>query len=118
MTALTYPSSASLSPSSSGLGLPAWLASALRLWSAISGLWTTALLSAVPMSPARALDLGSSGDRNDETVAYRDRLKDYDNIKRYGAERVADRDRKQFQPDGIRAGDFVHAVDRHHTGVR
>ncbi|MEQ1715863.1 MAG: outer membrane beta-barrel protein [Hyphomicrobium sp.] len=88
-------------------GLPQWLSTPLRLWSVISGMWTTALLSAVPVAPARALDLGPSGDRNDETIAYRDRLKDYDNIKRYGAERVADRDRKQFQPDGIRAGDFI-----------
>ncbi|MFM9938343.1 MAG: outer membrane beta-barrel protein [Hyphomicrobiaceae bacterium] len=84
-----------------------WLATPLKLWSAISGMWTTALISAVPMAPARALDLGSSGDRSEETIAYRERLKDYDNIKKYGAERVADRDRKLFQPEGIRSGNLL-----------
>lgn len=83
------------------------LAAPLRLWSAISSMWTTALLSAVPVAPARALDLGSSGDHSEETIAYRDRLKDYDNIKKFGAERVADRDRKLYQPDGVRAGNLM-----------
>lgn len=91
--------------------LPSWLKArmlrAFRVWSVVSGLWTTAALSMVPLAPARALDLGSSADRSDETIAFRERLRDYDNVKRYGAERVADRDRKIFQPDGIRAGNFV-----------
>lgn len=85
----------------------AWLKAPFRLWSAISGMWTTALLSAVPVAPARALDLGSSGDRSEETIAYRERLRDYDSIKKFGAERVADRDRKLFQPEGLRAGNLM-----------
>lgn len=89
-----------------GQRLTAWLKTPLKLWSAISGMWTTALISIIPVAPARALDLGA-GDRNDETIAYRQRLRDYDNIKQYGAERVADRDRKEFQPPGVRAGDFL-----------
>jgi len=86
---------------------PTWLTRVLRLWSAISGLWTTALISSVPIAPARALDLGSNGGANEETIALRERLRDYDNIKRYGAERVEDRDRRLFQPEGIRAGNFI-----------
>ena len=89
------------------LWLMAWLSGPLRACSVFSSLWTTAMLSAVPLTPARGLDLGSSGDRSDETVAYRERLRDYDNIKKYGAERVADRDRKMFLPEGLRAGNFL-----------
>lgn len=94
-------------PSASAERAAPWLTSLLRLWSAISGLWTTALISTVPIVPARALDLGTSGERNEETIASRERLRDYDNIKRYGAERVGDRDRHLYQPEGIRAGNFL-----------
>ncbi|PPD29904.1 MAG: hypothetical protein CTY20_04855 [Hyphomicrobium sp.] len=57
--------------------------------------------------PARALDLDSDGGLITETVASRDRLRTYDNSKKYGAERIADRDRKESQPDGIRAGNYM-----------
>lgn len=66
----------------------------------VIGMWVTAL--AAQASPARAWD-----ERLDETVAYHQRLKDYDSAKRLGAERVGDRVRTAFMPDGIRAGDFM-----------
>lgn len=66
----------------------------------IVGMWVTALIGYA--SPVRAAD-----DRLDETVAYHQRLKDYDNSKQHGAERVGDRVRTPFMPDGIRAGDFM-----------
>ncbi|MEW5963510.1 MAG: outer membrane beta-barrel protein [Pseudomonadota bacterium] len=65
-----------------------------------------ATLMALPDS-AQALDLDNEGGLVTETVASRERLKDYDNIKKYGAERVSDRDRNFAQPDGIRAGNYV-----------
>jgi hypothetical protein len=107
MTALSLPDQLGPSPAEVLSAVRRWLAGPLRLCSVISSLWTTALLATVPLAPARALDLDSTGDRSDETVAYRERLKDYDSIKKYGAERVADRERKPFQPEGIRVGSFL-----------
>lgn len=65
-----------------------------------------ATLIALP-DAAQALDLDNEGGLVTETVASRERLKDYDNIKKYGAERVSDRDRNFAQPEGIRAGNYV-----------
>ncbi len=56
---------------------------------------------------AQANNLDSDDGLITETVAGRDRLKVYDNIKKYGAERVADRDRQFAQPDGVRIGNFI-----------
>jgi hypothetical protein len=53
---------------------------------------------------AAALDLGNEGLGRSDTVAYQDGLKKWDNAKRFGAERVVDRDRTLFQPDGVRSG--------------
>jgi hypothetical protein len=55
---------------------------------------------------ASAFDLDGTDGLNVETVARRERLKDYDNIKMYGAERVGDRDRTYAMPDGLRAGNY------------
>lgn len=80
----------------------------MRVGSVISGMWTAALTSMASFSPARALELGGSeGDRIDETIAFRERLQTYDGVKKYGGERVSDRDRKLFSPDGVRAGSFL-----------
>lgn len=65
-----------------------------------------ATLLAMPES-AHALDLDNEGGLVTETIASRERLKDYDNIKKYGAERVSDRDRNFAQPDGIRLGNYI-----------
>ncbi len=56
---------------------------------------------------AAALDLGNEGLGRSDTVAYQDGLKKWDNAKRFGAERVVDRDRTLFQPDGVRSGNYV-----------
>jgi hypothetical protein len=55
---------------------------------------------------AHALDLDGTDGLLTATVASRERLRDYDNIKKYGAERVGDRDRKYVMPDGLRAGNY------------
>ncbi|MCB1520852.1 MAG: outer membrane beta-barrel protein [Hyphomicrobiaceae bacterium] len=56
--------------------------------------------------PSAALDLDGVDELITETVASRDRLKTYDNIKQYGAERVMDRDRDYATPEGLRAGNY------------
>ncbi len=67
-----------------------------------------ALLAAVALSTRTyALDLGNDGLGRDDTIAHGESLKHWDNIKRYGAERVIDRDRKLFLPDGVRAGNYL-----------
>lgn len=63
-----------------------------------------AALSLAAHPSAQALDLEGSDGIITETIASRERLRDYDNIKKYGAERVADRERKYAMPEGIRAG--------------
>jgi len=67
---------------------------------------SAAALVAAPHG-ASALDLDNEGGLITETVASRERLKDYDNIKKYGAERISDRDRYFAQPEGIRAGNYT-----------
>lgn len=59
-----------------------------------------------PAEAARALDLGNEPSLSTETIASRDRLKAYDRIKVFGAERIADRDHFFGQPIGIREGNF------------
>jgi hypothetical protein len=67
-----------------------------------------ALLASFALSSTTyALDLGSNGLSLDDTIAYRDGLRKWDNVKRYGAERVIDRDRTYFMPDGVRAGNYM-----------
>lgn len=67
---------------------------------------SVAALALAGHAPAHALDLDGTEGLITETVASRERLKDYDNIKKYGAERVQDRDRNYAMPDGLRAGNF------------
>lgn len=56
---------------------------------------------------ARAIDLGLNGDLLTDTAGFREWLKKSTDAKKYGAERVQDRNRTPFQPDGIRAGSFM-----------
>lgn len=57
---------------------------------------------------AVALDLDGNQGLITDTIANRERLKDYDNIKSYGAERVLqDRDRTYVNPEGFRAGNYL-----------
>ena len=57
--------------------------------------------------PAKAIDADSAGDLNTETIARRDQLRQWDSIKKYGAERVVDRDRKFAKPDGLPTGNYL-----------
>src|SRR4051794_39545028 len=65
------------------------------------------LLCAACATQASALDLGRDGLERDETFAYGQSLKRWDNVKMYGGERVIDRDRTMYQPDGIRTGNYL-----------
>ncbi len=56
---------------------------------------------------ALALDLDKRDGLITNTIASNDRLKHYDNIKKYGAERVLDRDRRYLKPDGLRAENYL-----------
>lgn len=75
------------------------------------------LLTLVSASGALALDLGNEPSLFTETVAGRDRLKYYDRIKIFGAERVADRDHNFEQPHGLRLGNlhFLPSVEDYVT---
>lgn len=55
---------------------------------------------------AAALDLDSNAGLDTETVARRERDAHYDSSKRYGAEAVSDRSRKEFTSEGIHAGSY------------
>ena len=73
----------------------------------LAGVAAVAALSVTAAPGAMALDLNSESGLITETVASRDRLKFYDNIKKYGAEAISERDRKFALPDGVRAGNFI-----------
>ena len=68
---------------------------------------TAAALATFPGARSLALDLDGDMGLITETIASRDRLKSYDSIKTYGAERVADRDRQYVLPDGLFAGTYM-----------
>lgn len=55
----------------------------------------------------RALDLDGVDGLNTETIATRERLRVWDNVKRYGAETVNERDRNFAKPEGVRAGNYL-----------
>jgi hypothetical protein len=84
-----------------------WQTAAVARKGAYASAWAGAcVLGLVPAGPALAIDLSNDPSLVTETVAGRDRLRYYDRIKIFGAERVADRDRKFAQPEGLRLGDF------------
>ncbi len=59
------------------------------------------------VSRSLALDLGDDNLALNSTIARQEWLKTWDNAKLYGAERIADRNRKLFLPDGVRAGNYL-----------
>jgi len=81
----------------------------------VEPLWRYALFAQVgcavtALSVAPALAEGVTFEdvsREHSTVAARANQRDYDNRKKFGAERVVDRDRPEFQPLGINAGNYV-----------
>lgn len=68
-----------------------------------------AVLVCLLVCPARvgALELDDDTGLITETVASRERLRDYDNIKQYGAETINDRNRRRAQATGARMGPFL-----------
>ena len=75
-----------------------------RLRLAVSAL---ALGLTLGLPNAFALDLDDTEGLSNDTVAKRDRLRFWDNSKKYGAEAVGDRDRPYVEPEGIRLGNYV-----------
>lgn len=67
---------------------------------------STVSLAALGLAPTLALDLNSNDGLITETIASRDRLRHYDNIKKYGAEAISERDRADYEPLGLRAGNY------------
>ncbi|MEL6216703.1 MAG: outer membrane beta-barrel protein, partial [Pseudomonadota bacterium] len=67
------------------------------------------LLSAIALSSQARADLVLNGtdNANQRTVAARDNLKTWDDVAHYGGSRIEDRPREEFQPDGIRLGNFL-----------
>lgn len=72
---------------------------------AIFGFFTTASVTGFGLGRASAQELDVNDGLISETIASRDRLKTYDNIKKYGAERIVDRERAE--PEGLRAGNYL-----------
>ncbi len=82
-------------------------ASAGKRWTHCCRTAVAVLASFALATRATALDLSDEGLGREDTVAFRDGLRKWDNAKRFGAERVVDRDRTMYQPDGVRAGNYV-----------
>lgn len=78
-------------------------------WPTRACLTSALLVGWLQFSPpqARAQDLKIDNGRHTSTWAARKSLRDWDSVKSYGAERVRDRDRVLFQPDGVRLGNFI-----------
>lgn len=73
----------------------------------IAGIATTCACYALQSTSVLAFDIDGTNNLITETIANRERLKDYDNIKIYGAERVSDRDRIYAKPDGLRVNNYL-----------
>ena len=71
-------------------------------------LWPTTL---------HAIDLGQDGNLRTSTAGLREWLKRNSDVKKYGAERVVERDRTPFQPDGIALGTFLFLPSVGVTGM-
>lgn len=73
----------------------------------IVGIATACAFYTLLSSAVLAFDIDGTDGLITETVANRERLRFYDNIKTYGAERVSERDRAYAKPDGLRAGNYT-----------
>jgi len=76
------------------------------LRAALIGFSTAASVSITSIGRAFALDLDAGDGLITDTVASRDRLRVWDDSKKYGAERISERSRLDFQPDGLRFGNY------------
>jgi hypothetical protein len=79
---------------------------ARRLRLAVSALALGILLD-LPRAQAVDANVKSHDELNTETVASRDREKVWDNAIRYGANTVSNIDRREYAPNGLRAGNYV-----------
>lgn len=77
-----------------------------RRWLIGAGAAALTATLAMPQT-GHALDDSNPSGLITETVASRDRLRDYDGAKQYGAQRVRDRIGEGYEPLGIRAGNFM-----------
>lgn len=57
--------------------------------------------------PARGVELDNDGLSREDTVAYKEHLRRWDNLTIYNGERVVDRSKQPYQPDGIRIGNYI-----------
>lgn len=70
--------------------------------------WAPAFVAlAAGASEAGAIEIDAKDGLITETIASKDRLREYDNIKKYGAESVLERDQSYDKPDPIRLGNFL-----------
>ena len=76
------------------------------LRAALIGFSTAASVSITSIGRAFALDLDAGDGLITDTVASRDRLRVWDDSKKYGQERISERSRLDFQPDGLRFGNY------------
>ncbi len=80
--------------------------SARRLYRLKIAVSSMAIAALVTFGEARALDLDGVDGLNTDTIANRERLRTWDTTKKYGAERISERDRQEVKPDGLRAGNY------------
>jgi|CXWK01.1.fsa_nt_gi hypothetical protein len=76
----------------------------VRLLSRVSA---AALIVSATALGAHALDLDGVDGLNTQTIANRDRLRVWDTTKKYGADTVTERDRREMKPDGLRMGNYL-----------
>jgi hypothetical protein len=77
---------------------------------------TAALVAVVPME-AWALDINAEPGLITDTVATRDRIKNYDTSKAFGAQAVGEQPRVYALPDGVRVGSFMMFPWVEETGI-
>lgn len=82
-------------------------ASANRIRGQVSILALALALALGCNTTAQAVEFDNDGLSRDDTVAYQQHLRRWDNLTIYHGERVVDRTKQPFQPDGIRVGNYI-----------
>ncbi|MEL6372876.1 MAG: outer membrane beta-barrel protein [Pseudomonadota bacterium] len=81
-----------------------WLGEACLITAAVT---MACALAFSPPARANTLSFDDSDGLHRRTIAHTQRLRDYDNAKKYGAETMQDRPRRPWEPDGWRFGNFL-----------
>lgn len=81
--------------------------SSIGLWHAGQASLLALMLAMGCTATASAVELDNDGLSREDTVAYKEHLRRWDNLTLYRGERVVDRTRTPFQPDGIRIGNYI-----------